>query len=137
MDAAEYLRIVSLRKGKLKATEFRLRPGERGLSMFARAATPSPADIIAAVRAAGKQGELAAAAISAQLLRELGLTVVATPGGTPVPEVNRVHAETKTKTQRRRQYSEAIAIVRKHHGSVPLKWWLAQPYAVWLKSLMN
>jgi hypothetical protein len=51
--------------------------------------------------------------------------------------VNRVHADTKTKTQRRRHYSEAIAIVRKHHGSVPLKWWLAQPYAVWFKSLMN
>lgn len=51
--------------------------------------------------------------------------------------VNRVHAETKTKTQRRRHYSEAIAIVRKHHGSVPLKWWLAQPYAVWFKSLVR
>lgn len=51
--------------------------------------------------------------------------------------VNRVHADTKTKTQRRRHYSEAMAIVRKHHGSVPLKWWIAQPYAVWFKSLMG
>lgn len=51
--------------------------------------------------------------------------------------VNRVHADTKTKTQRRRHYSEAMAIVRKHYGSVPLKWWLAQPYAVWFKSLMG
>ena len=51
--------------------------------------------------------------------------------------VNRVHADTKTKTQRRRHYREAMAIVRKHYGSVPLKWWLAQPYAVWFKSLMG
>lgn len=51
--------------------------------------------------------------------------------------VNRVHADTKTKTQRRRHYSEAMAIVRKHYGSVPLKWWLAQPYAVWFKALMR
>jgi glycosyltransferase involved in cell wall biosynthesis len=51
--------------------------------------------------------------------------------------VNRVHDATKTKTKRRLHYREAIAVVRRHHGSVPLKWWLAQPYAVWWKSLMR
>ncbi|MDQ0561934.1 GT2 family glycosyltransferase [Rhizobium mesoamericanum] len=51
--------------------------------------------------------------------------------------VNREHEATKTKTLRRRHYSEAIAIVRKHHGSVPLKWWIAQPYAVWYKSIFK
>jgi len=49
--------------------------------------------------------------------------------------VNRDHEATKTKTLRRRHYQEAMAVVRKHHGSVPLKWWLAQPYAVWFKSI--
>ncbi|NVZ72993.1 glycosyltransferase family 2 protein [Pseudomonas costantinii] len=49
--------------------------------------------------------------------------------------VNREHEETKTKTLRRRHYTEAMAVVRRHHGSVPLKWWLIQPYAVWLKSI--
>ena len=49
--------------------------------------------------------------------------------------VNRVHADTKTNTQRARHYREAISVVRRHHGSVPLKWWLAQPYAVWFKSI--
>lgn len=49
--------------------------------------------------------------------------------------VNREHEETKTKTLRRRHYSEAMAVVRKYHGSVPLKWWLFQPYAVWFKSI--
>lgn len=49
--------------------------------------------------------------------------------------VNREHEATKTKTLRRRHYAEAIAVVRRHHGSVPLKWWLFQPYAVWLKSI--
>ena len=49
--------------------------------------------------------------------------------------VNREHEDTKTKTQRRRHYQEAMKIVRKHYGHVPLKWWLAQPYAVWFKSI--
>lgn len=49
--------------------------------------------------------------------------------------VNREHELTKTRTLRRRHYSEAISVVRKYHGSVPLKWWLLQPYAVWYKAL--
>lgn len=49
--------------------------------------------------------------------------------------VNREHAETKTKTQRRRHYREAMEVVQKYHGRVPLKWWLAQPYSVWYKSV--
>lgn len=49
--------------------------------------------------------------------------------------VNRDHEATKTKTLRRRHYQEAMAVVRKYYGRVPLKWWLAQPYAVWLKSI--
>lgn len=51
--------------------------------------------------------------------------------------VNRRHPDTKTQSQRRRHYAEAIGVVRRHHGSVPLKWWLAQPYAVWFKSLVR
>lgn len=51
--------------------------------------------------------------------------------------VNREHKDTKTKTQRFRHYQEAMAIVRKHYGRVPLKWWLAQPYAVWFKSIVG
>jgi GT2 family glycosyltransferase len=51
--------------------------------------------------------------------------------------INRDHADTKTNTQRRLHYREAMAIVRRYHGHVPLKWWLAQPYAVWLKALAN
>lgn len=51
--------------------------------------------------------------------------------------LNRDHAETKTNTQRVRHYREAMAIVRKYHGRVPLKWWLVQPYAVWLKAALN
>ena len=51
--------------------------------------------------------------------------------------VNREHDNTKTNTQRRLHYQEAIQVVRKHYGSVPLKWWLAQPYAVWYKSIIR
>ena len=51
--------------------------------------------------------------------------------------VNRQHRYTKTKSNRRQHYREAMALVRRHHGSVPLKWWLAQPYAVWFKALMR
>lgn len=49
--------------------------------------------------------------------------------------VNREHHDTKTKMNRRRHYQEAMQVVRKHYGRVPLKWWLAQPYAVWFKSI--
>jgi len=49
--------------------------------------------------------------------------------------VNRAHDLTKTRNYRRLHYREAIAVVRRHYGSVPLKWWLATPYAVWFKSL--
>ncbi|CDZ76207.1 Chondroitin polymerase [Legionella massiliensis] len=49
--------------------------------------------------------------------------------------VNREHELTKTKTNRRLHYQEAIKTIRKHHSHVPLKWWLAQPYKVWLKSI--
>ena len=50
---------------------------------------------------------------------------------------NRDHEATKTKTLRRRHYQEVMAVVRKYHGCVPLKWWLAQPYAVWFKSIIR
>jgi glycosyltransferase involved in cell wall biosynthesis len=48
--------------------------------------------------------------------------------------VNRAHGETKTATQRGNHYREAIDVVRRHYGRVPLKWYLAQPYAVWYRS---
>ncbi|MBK1647756.1 glycosyltransferase [Rhabdochromatium marinum] len=48
--------------------------------------------------------------------------------------VNREHRATKTNTQRAHHYREAISVVRRHYGKVPWKWWLAQPYAVWLRS---
>lgn len=51
--------------------------------------------------------------------------------------VNREHEATKTKTLRRRHYQEAMAIVHKYYGRVPMKWWLAQPYAVWFKSIIG
>lgn len=51
--------------------------------------------------------------------------------------VNREHEDTKTRTQRRLHYREAIGVVRKHYGQVPWKWWLAQPYAVWWKSVIG
>lgn len=47
--------------------------------------------------------------------------------------INREHADTKTRNNRRLHYREAMKVIRRHYGSVPLKWWLAQPYAVWFK----
>lgn len=49
--------------------------------------------------------------------------------------VNRTHKATKTRNNRAAHYAEAMAVVRKHYGRVPLKWWFAQPYAVWWKAL--
>jgi glycosyltransferase involved in cell wall biosynthesis len=51
--------------------------------------------------------------------------------------VNREHVDTKTRTQRRRHYREAMMVVRKYYGRVPLKWWLAQPYAVWYRAIVG
>lgn len=51
--------------------------------------------------------------------------------------INREHDDTKTRNNRRRHYRESMEIVRRYYGSVPLKWWLAQPYAVWFKALMR
>lgn len=48
--------------------------------------------------------------------------------------VNRVHGATKTATLRRRHYDEAMSVVKRHYGRVPLKWYLAQPYAVWYRT---
>ena len=51
--------------------------------------------------------------------------------------VNREHDATKTKTLRWQHYQEAMDVVRRHNGSVPLKWWFAQPYAVWFKAVFR
>lgn len=51
--------------------------------------------------------------------------------------VNREHNATKTNTKRGLHYQEAISIVKKYHGKVPIKWWLYQPYAVWYKTFLN
>jgi hypothetical protein len=95
MDAQELLRVVTLRKGKLKASEFMIRPREKGLSLFAHGAKPNPVEVIEAVRAAGKQGDLAVAIIGVKELRALGLSLVQTPGGTPVAKVNAIHYEAR------------------------------------------
>ena len=89
------LRVVALRKGKLSPAEFRLREGEKGLSLFAHQEQPSPAQVIEAVRAAGKKGDLKAAVILAEEIRKLGLTVVRTAGGTPSEGVNAIHYEAR------------------------------------------
>ncbi len=54
-----------------------------------------------------------------------------------VPEfvaTNRVHDQSKTVSQRRRHYAETMAVVMRHTGGVPLKWYLAWPWSVWFKS---
>lgn len=89
------LRVVVAKRGKVKAAEFRLRDGEVGLSVFRRESTVDPTVILNAVQAAGKQGELILVDIPMATIRELGLVLVSTPGGTPDPSVNRLHAEVR------------------------------------------
>ena len=52
--AVQFVRVVALRHGRLKPSEFRLRPPERGLSLFELADGQQIDTIIEAVRAAGK-----------------------------------------------------------------------------------
>ena len=91
----ELLRVVVTRRGKLRVAEFRLRESEVGLSLFRQTEMVSPDAIVGAVRAAGKQGELAVAEISLAVLRDLRLRLVETAGGTPDPAVNSVHVEAR------------------------------------------
>jgi hypothetical protein len=51
--------------------------------------------------------------------------------------VNRRHAGTKTGSARRAQTLEAVGIVERNVGYVPMKWYVAWPYSVWFKSLAN
>jgi glycosyltransferase involved in cell wall biosynthesis len=49
---------------------------------------------------------------------------------------NRDHDDTKTNRYRSEHYREAMSVVKKHYGRVPLKWWLVQPYAVFWRGLI-
>jgi hypothetical protein len=95
------LRVVVVRQGKVKPTEFRLRDGEIGLSLFQSAEQPGTEAILAAVRAAGKKGNLGVAEIPVSVFRWLGLRLVPTPGGTPDPAVNALHVEARPSWWRR------------------------------------
>jgi hypothetical protein len=57
--------------------------------------------ILEAVRAAGKQGDLALAETDESVLRELGLKLIRTPGGTPNDVVNSLHWEARPSLGRR------------------------------------
>ncbi len=95
MVSGELIRIVRIRRGIAKPSEFSLRPGESGLSLFELGDEPNSAQIIQAVRDAGKQGELAAAAIPVATLLALGLRLVRCVGGTPDPAINAIHCEAR------------------------------------------
>jgi hypothetical protein len=95
------LRVVVVRKGKVKSSEFRLRPDEIGLSLFLTGDHIDPNALVAAVRGAGKQGDLAVAEIPADVIHHFGLVLVSTPGGTPDPDVNALHVEARPSWWRR------------------------------------
>jgi glycosyltransferase involved in cell wall biosynthesis len=50
---------------------------------------------------------------------------------------NRRYRDTKTTSRRREHYDEAIEVVRRHYGRVPLKWYMVQPFSVWLRTLIR
>jgi hypothetical protein len=98
--AREFVRVVALRGSEMPVADFRLRPGETGLSTFVMGSVPVH-EIVAAVRAMGKRGDLHGAAVPMKFVRDLGLTVVVTPGGTQRPEVNDLHVEIRVPLLRR------------------------------------
>lgn len=51
--------------------------------------------------------------------------------------INRVHADTKTNRNRQQHYREAMQVVRRNYGRLPLKWYWAQPWSVWMKAMIN
>jgi len=54
-----------------------------------------------------------------------------------VVAASRYHQGTKTNRFRRAHYRESMMVVRKHHGSVPLKWYVAWPIHVYLWHYVN
>ena len=65
------MRVVAVRGGGLRAAEFALRRTEDGLSMFACETDDDVRTVVEAVRAAGKTGKLAAAALTRQDIEAL------------------------------------------------------------------
>jgi len=51
--------------------------------------------------------------------------------------INSIHPETKTNKNRKLHFSEAMAVVKRHYGVIPARWWLAYPYSVGIKTLIN
>ena len=68
---------------------------EKSASLFRSVEAPGSEAIVEAVRAAGKQGDLAIAEVPVAVLNDLGLRLVATPGGTADAAVNAVHLEAR------------------------------------------
>ena len=93
--AEQTVRVVAVRGGRCRVAEFALRRGESGLSMFACETEQEVRRVVEAVRAAGKKGELAAAALTEHDLEALGLERVPLPGGTPDERVNELHVEVR------------------------------------------
>ena len=54
-----------------------------------------------------------------------------------VVAASRHHGETKTNNFRRAHYREAMMIIRKHYGRIPVKWYLLWPIRVELWNLFN
>jgi len=50
---------------------------------------------------------------------------------------NRRHRDTKTTVNRRQHYREAMALVNRHYGKIPMKWYLARPIMVHLWLLLQ
>ena len=95
MPNDQLLRVARLRNGMLKPVEFRLRKGERGLSLFVYKDRATAESVLEAVRTMGKQGDLAAALLPTNELRALGLRLVPTAGATGSPEIDALHMEAR------------------------------------------
>jgi len=91
----EFIRIVALRKGEFRSSEFMLRKGDNGLSLFANKENPSPTEAIEAVRMMGKRGVLIAVLLKKRDITNLGLTIAQTSGGTENEKVNGIHFEAR------------------------------------------
>jgi hypothetical protein len=96
---AAQVRVVAVRRGRIRAAEFALRPGEEGLSMFICADDEQVRLVVGAVRSAGKIGPLAAASLTERDLDGLGLVLVRTAGGTPDDRANALHVEARLSDQ--------------------------------------
>ena len=129
MEPSTRLRVV-IAGPKLRQRAFRLRQGEKGLSLFGEATGVDAEMVIATLRRSGKRGPLAVAELYADDIQRLGLVLVKTRVETGNPLVDACHYEARLSEQQRESLkSSSLDMIRYFNEEIaPRLCQLARPF---------